>query len=1490
MNYIYNLFKINYLENFYWRFSQTSFCVCFILSLASAQTAQIPTKLSQNHSTLSQSFVPNGCNITVDAGPDITICAGIGKQINGLVTGGYNSISWDPTDGLSNPNIANPIANPMSTTTYTLIARGTSGNLFLNGGFETGNIAPSTSAYTGYTNINSFAMSTGGYMVMSVPQIAAQFGCNPPIGAFTMAISPTGPGVNFLCQPIPVSTNTLYKIKWKCFGIPYIFGAPPVVELKINGNSVGTLDVASGLCVESDADFTWNSGASTQANLCFSNIGGTGTFSIFSIDDIEFRECCEVKDEVKVTVYELIADIAMPDEINCNNNPMTLDGSGSSSGPNINYEWSTTNGKIESGDKTNKVKISQPGTYTLRVIGEFGCDKKVTVIVNGNTTPPDLTVSNTNIDCKNPLASIDAKSKNTMVSYDWSGPNGYTSTKASNANIKDPGDYEVTITDDYGCKTTKKVTVKDNRTEVFLDIKGDTIQCGEDSIQLIASSVSPKPSFTWKYKNQTISQKSNVFVKDTGWYLVKVVDSLGCFIEDSFRVFSFQTQVPTQIIGGQLNCKNNQTQLVLRSDTSGTILWNGPNGFTSTLKQPFVRDSGWYYLNLTTAGGCKGIDSIYISADFALPDVIISPVDTITCLKTQILISGGSKISNANLSWIGPTGLLGNNSSYAVSDSGDYTLIVESPNGCLNSSTVKIYKIVDTPSLYLRDDTLDCIKKSTILNVNSDNNLKYSWTGPNGFNSSLQFPVISEAGEYQVSVISTHGCARFGIINILIDTSSPKVQINADTINCKNTSITPRLNGDPNITNYLWTGPNGFNSTVKEPVLSSPGSYSLFVTNSRGCTSTIAINLIADTAKPFVILSADEIRCNRQAFIKVNNSVNVNQFSWTGPGGFSSDMQQNQVTIPGWYRMTVTSANGCIYVDSVEVIQKDILPDLTIKDDSLTCTKTKLNLFATSGTQGVSYLWSGPNNFSSTLQNPTVSEPGVYTIKISDSNGCELIKTVTIYQFNIKAQVSLLNIDSLTCKNNLTNISLNANQKLSKIEWSGPNNFNSNSQNITVNSGGKYLLKITNEFGCETMDSITITDYRILPKAQVSDDSINCLRRKLFLSLSTSEPNLSFQWSGPNGFMSTLQNPSINEGGNYSVTITNEFNCALVQNVFIKLDTSNPDLVLSADTLTCLRSTVPIKAGTSLQGFNISWSGPNGFTSMFPQTIVKDAGLYTCTLTNPRSKCQTTKSIMVLEDTNRIRFAELFKTDASCGLTNGRISILKVTGGTPSFTFSIDNGLHFLDQTEFTNLASGKYNIQVKDKNGCVYLSNITIDETAGIDISLPPTIEVLPQDNTQLNLLIQSGNPFSINWSPSDQLSCNNCINPKVIAIKDQLVTVIVIDENGCADTASVLIKVRSTVDIYTPNIFSPNDDGINDYFFIYSNGQSVNIERLSIFSRWGELVFDKQNFISNSEKDGWDGNYQGKKMTSGVFVYRISYLKDGETKTIFGDITLMR
>ncbi|MBK7358810.1 MAG: gliding motility-associated C-terminal domain-containing protein [Saprospiraceae bacterium] len=1457
----------------------------------------IPCMISSQAQNNSQHHyaMPNSCGITVNAGPDITICVGQGKNLSGMVSNSTN-YSWEPPDGLSNPNALNPVANPSMTTTYTLTARAMSGNLIANGGFETGSINPSTSQYTQYNTIPNLIGSTGGYMIMSVPQIAQAFGCNPNIGSFTMAITPTSSNVMIWCQQINVSKNTDYKIEYKVFGIPYIFGPPPTIGLLVNGSFVGSIDAISGTCVEADASFIWNSGNATSANICLANYGGTGAASMCAIDDITAKECCEEKDEVTVTVYDLIADVNPVDDINCTNRPLTIDASGSSTGPGISYDWSTKNGHIVSGAKTLTPVIDTPGTYTLKITGLYGCEKEVMVMVNGSTTPPDIKIKAVNIDCKNPTGSLEASSKSSSPQFEWNGPNGYYNTRANIYNLTEAGEYTVKVTDSYGCESTAKVDLKDNRSFIEAEIIGDSITCNKDSAILKAESIGLKPIYSWKgplgfKKDSSIK----AIVRDTGWYYLTTLDSFGCQEIDSFYVKDLQTSLAIAIRADTLTCAIQSVQLKLVTDTSATIFWTGPNGFNSNSRQPFVVDQGWYVVQVTTGTGCMGLDSIFVVKSSDVPDLYISTNDTITCSKPSIQINGGSNTMGAQFKWITPVDTIFNQSNIIASDSGSYTLIVTGPNGCSVNKSINIFKDVSIPSLSGFPDTLTCTKDSLILKLTSSTVETISWTGPNGFVSQQLNPVVTEKGTYKLTVTGFNGCTNTIDIAIAEDKAVPSLQISGDTLNCIRTAVIPGVTVDSTITKFNWSGPSNFTSSLKYPMLTTGGNYTLQITGSNGCTQTQTLNIVEDFVKPSAQLEADTIQCKSTASIRALNSPAGLPIQWTGPNNFVSNLANPTITKSGFYVLTIIGTNGCVFTDSIFVFQKDQLPDIFASDDTLTCIKQKLMIRAGSATQGVIFEWTGPNGFTSNMARPEIQDSGLYTLKVTDPNGCESIKQIFISKF---ADIPALNLiasnNFISCKDSTVNLKIQTTNQPKTIIWIGPNGFSANTDSIVAIEPGTYRVVLTSDFGCVASDSVSIQDIRKLPTFTVADDSLNCKRSSINLTLNSNDTDLNFNWSGPNNFSSILKNPTIQMGGTYFVTVTNSADCKLIQMVQISIDTITPDLSLSADTITCLRNSAPVKASSSLQGFTMKWTGPNGFNYTLPQFATKIPGRYFCTITNPRSGCSNSSFIDILEDTNRIRNISTQSVSSSCNRNNGKLIINQIIGGKAPYKYSLDNGANFINDIASIDFAPGNYNLIVEDANGCQYSVAFNIIETGDVRILVSPKIELLFGSKQTLNLTILS-NPndiSSILWTPSDQLSCSNCPDPEITADHDDIITVTVTDKNGCSATATIQLVVKKESKVYFPNAFSPNGDNINDYFYPIGLPSDAPINIFNIYDRWGNLVFSKENFVLNSEKDGWGGTTSGsqEKLNPGVFIYMIEIQDVDGPKIYTGDISLIQ
>ena len=118
----------------------------------------------------------------------------------------------------------------------------------------------------------------------------------------------------------------------------------------------------------------------------------------------------------------------------------------------------------------------------------------------------------------------------------------------------------------------------------------------------------------------------------------------------------------------------------------------------------------------------------------------------------------------------------------------------------------------------------------------------------------------------------------------------------------------------------------------------------------------------------------------------------------------------------------------------------------------------------------------------------------------------------------------------------------------------------------------------------------------------------------------------------------------------------------------------------------------------------------------------------------------------------------------------------------------------------------------------------------------------------------------------------------------------IIATSENGCVDSDEIMIFVRKDLNIFVPNAFSPDGDGNNDHFKIYTDHSVESIQTFRIFNRWGALVYEEQS-VTPSMLEGWDGRYKGEDLNPSVFVYfaELKYL-DGRVEVIKGDVTLMR
>lgn len=224
-------------------------------------------------------------------------------------------------------------------------------------------------------------------------------------------------------------------------------------------------------------------------------------------------------------------------------------------------------------------------------------------------------------------------------------------------------------------------------------------------------------------------------------------------------------------------------------------------------------------------------------------------------------------------------------------------------------------------------------------------------------------------------------------------------------------------------------------------------------------------------------------------------------------------------------------------------------------------------------------------------------------------------------------------------------------------------------------------------------------------------------------------------------------------------------------------------------------------------------------------------------------------------------------------------------------------GANYLWQDGSTNIsievtAPGVYWVEARTLCEVVY-DTIEVEFSPPLIIELGEDRNVNLGDSFTLSPDILGMEPYSYKWSEADEIqtiSCLDCAQTVVTPFFDTRYRVMVTDAAGCEETDFIDVKVDRNVYVWIPNAFSPNDDGINDYFYMVGRFP-YNIESFEIFNRWGQRLFQNKEIAVNNEYQGWDGISGGQMMTPDVYVYRIvlSFI-DGSKQYFSGDVTLIR
>ncbi len=595
--------------------------------------------------------------------------------------------------------------------------------------------------------------------------------------------------------------------------------------------------------------------------------------------------------------------------------------------------------------------------------------------------------------------------------------------------------------------------------------------------------------------------------------------------------------------------------------------------------------------------------------------------------------------------------------------------IIPMADGCSGTPISAIVTVNPKPVATASPSTQSICSESTIQNIVLTSNVSgtiYSWTRNNtvnvtGMSASGSGSIISGSltnNTFTIQVVtftitpSANGCV--GVPFTATVTVYPTPDVTATPPNqkiCSGSAITPIImSGNVSGTTYIWTRDM---PSITGIANSGSGNISGTLTNNTGAPVTVTFTITpwangcpGDPVTATVIVNPlphatasatpNPVCAGELMWFSATGGIG---YHWSGPNGFTFNKasfgRYMSPNMAGVYKVTVTSSEGCTSTASVTAsVKPSPVPTISISPNPA-CTGNTVQ-FSASG--GASYKWSGPNGFTSTQQNPTITNvklyhSGTYSVTVTSANGC----TASISS-NLKVNETPVGKawydEKSSCMGSTLHLFATGG---GTYQWSGPAGFSSSSQNPTRSNlnathSGIYTVVITGLYGgCTSSYSVNVTVHPLPSVTAWTTTPEVCEGDAAYLFASGAT---SYKWSGPYGFSSNFQNPIIYNipsylEGIYTVTGSNSYGCTASASVFIDVQSVNaivnatPNPVPYGGTLYLTAS-----GGTFYQ-----WTGPNGFHTTDQNPIIYkftqvNAGLYSC-IVSTSAGCEDTEIILV---------------------------------------------------------------------------------------------------------------------------------------------------------------------------------------------------------------------------------------------------------------------
>ncbi|MFD2788541.1 hypothetical protein KCTC52924_00833 [Arenibacter antarcticus] len=681
----------------------------------------------------------------------------------------------------------------------------------------------------------------------------------------------------------------------------------------------------------------------------------------------------------------------------------------------------------------------------------------------------------------------------------------------------------------------------------------------------------------------------------------------------------------------------------------------------------------------------------------------------------------------------------------------------------------------------------------------------------------------------------------------------------------------------------LWTGPAGYTASTSEIGNLKVGTYTLSIEDDGGCSYVESYEVTEPEVLAFDAISYRDISCfglnNGSIGLHIQGGTTPYTFQWTKDNIPFSTSKDIANLSQGAYKVVVSDSNGCSAITQEFTITEPPLLEVFLEDSTnIYCYGAKTGSIAIEALGGTpfplgpntelyTYRWTGPNGFNSTDKNVSNLASGTYHLVVTDQQGCMENLSVTLSQPQAIA-VKVTTTDLSCYESNDASISLDIDGGTAPydIKWNtlASGNFQDNL------AAGTYTITITDARNCSKDIVVDIPQAPIFTTRPVVKE-ISCYganNGSITLNIVGGEAPVSLEWDDN----PTAGNQRNNLGpGTYTVRIKDDKPCEIVK-TFTLIEPG--PLALSSQIINALECDTPNSGAINLMitggtaPFSTIWS--SGETSEDLSAV--PPGDYQVKVVDARG-CETS-AIFTISRPSPLKVTVATETTYDCDTKMVRQDfIAEASGGVPPYQYSWSNSIETgaYNQYMHTN-TNGMVILEVQDAAGCKtnYTFEVEIPKLGNAGFN---TDSYAYQTFGQYSIMDPitfnnqaTGDYETISWDFGDG-NYSNEITPthSYMAEGSYMVTQTVRYPLGCEEKYSTSLIIDKGYLLIIPNAFTPNNDGLNDYFRPKSKG--LKEISLLIYNTWGGLVYSE----FGDDIQGWDGTVRNRPTENGNYYYKV-------------------